>query len=634
MSEPKIRIDQVANLETRLSSSGSLSNIRISANSTGTVNANGLNFVNTSTVTVSITSGANGNANISFTSAGGGSGSGVVIVRDNFTGDGNTSNFTLSTEPQSEDHVLVFVDLVFQSENAFSISGDTLAFSTAPDSGSDIDVYIYGGGVGSTVVTSDVFSGTGACTSYTLSQTGTASRTFVYLDGVAQRPQYDYQVSGTALSFNVAPANTSVIEVRTLSALNTVDINVAPVTIDSDLFTGTGSCTQFTLSQTSTTDSTFVFINGVAQKPGTNYTVGGVGNNVLTMVSAPANGSILEVRSMGAFKIIENQSRIDSDVFSGDGTTTVFTLSTSSVTRKVFAFIDGVSQKPFVDYNVGGNKITFVEAPPSGTSIEVRSVSPFVFATSTSDLAYDQANSAFSRANTANTQANLAYAQANAAYSAANNRVLKTGDTMTGNLIMSGSTVNVATINANTIVSGTTLTLSTGAASNGNVVISANGTEYVRVTNTGNIGIGITTPNTLFHVNGTITLQEVKEKVNISATALGANLTIDLLEGAVVFLTAIATANSTINFRGNSTVSMNTFLSTGQSITSAVIVTTGSTAYRIANVQIDGTSITPKWSGGSAPTASANSVEAYSFTIIKNAANAQYTVLGSKTQFA
>lgn len=150
---------------------------------------------------------------------------------------------------------------------------------------------------------------------------------------------------------------------------------------------------------------------------------------------------------------------------------------------------------------------------------------------------------------------------------------------------------------------------------------------------TGNVGIGISTPNTKLHVNGTITLQEVKERVNVSATAMGANLTINVLEGAVMFLTANATANSTVNFQGNSSLALNSFMATGQSLSTAILITNGATAFRIANVQIDGTTVTPRWSGGSAPTASANSVDTYAFTIIKTG-SATYTVLGSKTQFA
>jgi hypothetical protein len=663
--------DGNANIAFELTTGGgTLSNIAISSNGTFAVNANAFNFINTSSVSVTVAPGIDGNANISFTSSGGG---GTVIVRDNFTGDGNTVNFTLSTEPEDQDHTLVFVDLVFQSETAYSINENTLTFGTAPDNGANVDVYIYGGGVGSTVVTSDVFTGSGACTIYTLTQTATTSRTFVYLDGVAQRPQYDYQVSGTTLSFNVAPANATVIEARTLSAFDTVDINVAPVSLYSDKFTGTGSCTEFTLSQTGTTDSTFVFLNGVSQKPGTDFSVGGVGNTTLTLTSPPANGSVLEVRTVGAFKLAETQSRIESDIFTGDGNTVSFTMSTVSTTKKTFAFIDGVAQKPVTDYSVGGNIITFTEAPPDGTFIEVRSVAPFIFATSTGDLAYD----------------------------AANNRVLKTGDTMTGQLnISSGGLLVSGNTNfdsgtlfvdsvANKVGIGTTdpsdeLTVigaitgsyltSTGGISatataklDGGIDFSSglglfwrqslptgtylSGINYssntmnfytggvtfnniqMTIANTGNVGIGTTSPNSKLHIVGTTTLEEILEKSNVTATAMGANVNFDVLDCAVVYYTSNATANSTLNIRGNTSVNLNSVMAANQAMTIAFAVTTGATAYRVANVQIDGTSITPKWSGGTAPTASANSIDVYSFTIFKTA-SATYTVLGSKTQFA
>lgn len=396
--------------------------VRVSQNGASTLSGKQLNFVNTANVTIAVTDAGDGNANIAIFSAagGGGGGSGVVTVRDNFTGDGNTVNFTLTTEPQDESHTLVFVDLVFQSETAYSVSGDILTFAAAPDAGANIDVYIYGSVAGSTVVTNDLFTGNGSCTSYQLTQTSATSKTFVYLDGVAQRPAVDYQVSGTTLTFNVAPTNTTIIHATSLSGFTATDITITPVSIYSDKFTGTGACTQFTMSQAGTTDSTFVFLNGVSQKPGTDFSVGGVGNTRLTMTSAPANGSVLEVRSMGPFKLSENQSRIDSDVFSGDGNTTVFTLSTTTTTKKALVFIDGVAQKPDTDYGIGGNLITFVDAPPAGTFIEVRSISPFVFATTSAELAYNQANAAYAQANTVASSVGTAYGQANAAYAQAN----------------------------------------------------------------------------------------------------------------------------------------------------------------------------------------------------------------------
>jgi hypothetical protein len=71
-----------------------------------------------------------------------------------------------------------------------------------------------------------------------------------------------------------------------------------------------------------------------------------------------------------------------------------------------------------------------------------------------------------------------------------------------------------------------------------------------------------------------------------------------------------------------------------QSMTCTVIMKQGSTAYYLNAYQVDGSTVTPKWSGGSAPTGgNANSLDVYTFTIIKTA-DATFTVLASQTQFA
>jgi hypothetical protein len=57
-------------------------------------------------------------------------------------------------------------------------------------------------------------------------------------------------------------------------------------------------------------------------------------------------------------------------------------------------------------------------------------------------------------------------------------------------------------------------------------------------------------------------------------------------------------------------------------------------AYYNSAVQVDGSSVTPKWQGGSAPTAgNASGVDVYSYTIVKTA-NATFTVFASLSQFA
>jgi hypothetical protein len=75
-------------------------------------------------------------------------------------------------------------------------------------------------------------------------------------------------------------------------------------------------------------------------------------------------------------------------------------------------------------------------------------------------------------------------------------------------------------------------------------------------------------------------------------------------------------------------------MSNGQSTCVTVFLTNGATPYYISNVTVDGSAVTPKYQGGSAPTSgNPNSVDVYAFNIIKTA-NATYSVFASQTQFA
>ena len=138
-----------------------------------------------------------------------------------------------------------------------------------------------------------------------------------------------------------------------------------------------------------------------------------------------------------------------------------------------------------------------------------------------------------------------------------------------------------------------------------------------------------------------IDIQQVIETANISAIEIGGdgtsvgNTTFDVLEGAVKYHTANVANNWTLNVRGNSTVMLDSVMSTGNTLSLSYIASQNATnTFYQTNMEIDGNAVTPKWQGGSAPTAgNADSLDVYSFTIIKTAANT-YTVLGSQTQFA
>jgi hypothetical protein len=129
-------------------------------------------------------------------------------------------------------------------------------------------------------------------------------------------------------------------------------------------------------------------------------------------------------------------------------------------------------------------------------------------------------------------------------------------------------------------------------------------------------------------------LSNAKEVCTISATAATGTINFDVTTQSVLYYTSNASANWTVNVRGSSGTSLNTVMSTGESMTIAFLVTQGSTAYYASAFQVDGSAVTPKWQGGTAPTAgNASSIDAYVYTIVKTG-SATFTVFASQTKFA
>jgi hypothetical protein len=124
-------------------------------------------------------------------------------------------------------------------------------------------------------------------------------------------------------------------------------------------------------------------------------------------------------------------------------------------------------------------------------------------------------------------------------------------------------------------------------------------------------------------------LTSPEESANIVGAAPLATQNVDFVTSGVHYFTSNSTSNVTLNFRGNSSTTLNSLLPTGGSATFSIIFTNGSTAYIANAFQIDGSAVTPKWSGGTAPSAgNASSIDFYSFNILKTA-DATFTVFAS-----
>ena len=132
------------------------------------------------------------------------------------------------------------------------------------------------------------------------------------------------------------------------------------------------------------------------------------------------------------------------------------------------------------------------------------------------------------------------------------------------------------------------------------------------------------------------TLTSPKETIEIVAAGSAGTVNVDILTASVEYYTNAATADWTINVRGNVSTTLNSLMAVGEQLSVVYLNTNTGTAYKpnVAGFEIDSVAVTPKWLGGTAPASgNINSIDAYVYTIIKTA-SATYTVLASQNKFA
>jgi hypothetical protein len=131
-----------------------------------------------------------------------------------------------------------------------------------------------------------------------------------------------------------------------------------------------------------------------------------------------------------------------------------------------------------------------------------------------------------------------------------------------------------------------------------------------------------------------ITIDYIRETTTVSATAATGTVNFDVTTQSILYYTTNASANWTLNVRGSASLSLNSLMDIGQTVTVTFMATQGATAYYETALTIDGSSVTPKWQSGITPNAgNANSIDAYTYAIVKTAA-ATFTVLASQTRYA
>jgi hypothetical protein len=311
------------------------------------------------------------------------------------------------------------------------------------------------------------------------------------------------------------------------------------------------------------------------------------------------------------------------DTFSGTGAQTAFTPLTRAPagSASIAVFIAGVYQAPSA-YSLNGTTITFSSAPTAGASniivlhlgngsaTQVPSDGSVTLNRLASDT-FGYINAAFSVANTpsytansAATYANSAFLQANTPSQTANSAAsyANSGFAVANTVTATGSYANSAFTRANNSINA-----NTGGAITGDLTVTGN-TTTLNVSNF---------------------LGPIFEKANVVTTGgLTTNVTINVSSSGVILYTGNSGQNATVNFTG-----LGSAMAVGNVATYAIMVTNNTAPKYVSNVQIDGTDIIPKWSGGMPTTGTSANTDMYTFSIFKTSATPTYNVFAQVSSF-
>ena len=435
--------------------------------------------------------------------------------------------------------------------------------------------------------------------------------------------------TANSTTVNAAAINATSYAVGTAFTANATLVNAYALTIQ----TTTSQLGNLTIS-----NSAVILANGSFGAANTVLTSNGTGMYWAT----PASSNNVTVRQQ----------------FTANGTQNTFTVSGGYNSNNLDVYLNGVKLYNGSEVNVAsGSTFTILTGnPANGTLIETvgilsnTSSGPWYIGNSTVNYTYiavgnttvNTTINATSVNISTNFSANATYVNAAAvnatSYNIGSSFIANaTGTYVTGTVNAASHTVGTNFV-ANTsqiTLSGIPLSANGGLGSSGQFLTSngSSGSPYwSSIANT------VTTFTATQTFNGnTSTFAEIllnaAETTNVSATAATGTVTYYLNNQSILYYTSNATANFTLNFAFSSGTSVNTALATGQTVTCVFLNTNGTTAYYANAFQVDGVSVTPKWQGGTAPSAgNASSIDLYQFSIVKTA-SATYTVLASLTQF-
>ncbi len=311
---------------------------------------------------------ANGAYSLANTLANTGTSQTYIASLQNFTSNGQNTTFTLSTTPTSANQLFVYVDGIYQQASAYTLSNNIITLSEALDANAVLEVRVFANTTTAHINNQvDTFTGTGACTTFTLTSVPRDKNLTTIIVGGVPQLKSAYNISGSSLVFSGAPANGASIEVSTYSGGGSYATSFTSVI---DTFAGDNSTTTFTLSTLPQSENqTFAFLNGVYQQKNT-YSLSGA--NIVFTGTATTNDTI-EVVTVAGSEMNVTSARYNTRAYTANGVQTTFTISSGHTANSILVFENGICQEPIADYTVSGTTLTFLGgAPVVNTRIQIR----------------------------------------------------------------------------------------------------------------------------------------------------------------------------------------------------------------------------------------------------------------------
>ena len=290
----------------------------------------------------------------------------AMSTSTNLVGDGIATSFALGGSPRSSEHMMVFLNGVYQEKTTYTLSGSNINFNVAPPSGYTIEVKYITGILDLTDVgqmTLDELTGNGG-TTYALSVTPQSENyTNVYIEGVYQE-KGTYQLSGSNIVFGSNVPTGYSIEVSTMATV--AASSVTPTTFETDTFTANGTDNNFTLVNGSPSSKalTMVFIQGVYQAKSKYNLASG---QIQFTGGTPAEDDVIEVISISAVNTVGGavtsvNGEVGAVTVQSKHAVSVISADTNAVANTVYVFTASLT-------------LTLPASPSLGDSIKISNLS-------------------------------------------------------------------------------------------------------------------------------------------------------------------------------------------------------------------------------------------------------------------